>query len=112
MRVFQIYFSLDVIMLADQSWRPKAAVWLALIASAAVLAFLAERQITFIAGVPFAGYVKVFVIFFAAILFILLCGWGILWLILQRLHPKPPETSNHAMERTPDRPGSRMKDEL
>jgi flagellar biogenesis protein FliO len=96
----------------DKSWRPKAAVWLVLVASAAVLAFLAERQITFVAGVPFSGYVKVFVTLFAAILFILLCGWGILWLMLQRLHPKPPETSNHAMERTAGSSGSRMRDEL
>jgi hypothetical protein len=90
-------------MLPRKTWRPKATVWLVLIVSAAVLAFLTERQITLIAGPPFAGYVKVFVIFFAAILCILLCGWAILWLILQRLQPKPPETSNQAMQRTAGR---------
>jgi hypothetical protein len=90
-------------MLPRKTWRPKATVGLALIVSAAVLAFLTERQITLIGGPPFPGHVKVFVIFFAAILFILLCGWAILWLIMQRLRPKPPETSKQAMQRTAGR---------
>jgi len=87
-------------MLPRKGSRSNWAVWLVLIVLAAVLAFLAEREITMVAGLPFSGYAKVFLIFFAAILFFLLCGWAALWLILQRLQPKPPETSNHAMERT------------
>jgi hypothetical protein len=82
-------------MLPRKSTRPKAIVWLVLIILAGFLAFLAERELTLIAGPPFSGYVKVFLICFAAILFLLLCGWAIFWLILQRLQPKPPKTTRN-----------------
>ena len=89
-------------MLCRKNPGSKWTAWLVLIVLAAVLACLAEREMTMLAGPPFSGYAKVFLIFFAAIFFLLLCAWAVLWLMLQRLQPKPPETSNQAVERTID----------
>ena len=76
------------------SGRPKAWFWLALVALAATLAFLASRQIDLIAGPPFPsfrGYVLIFVIFFVVIFVALLVAWALVAFLCERFQKKPPE---------------------
>ena len=76
------------------SGRPKAGFWLALVALAATLAFLALRQIDLIAGPPvpsFRGYVLIFIIFFIAIFVTLLVAWAVVAFLWERFQKKPRE---------------------